>query len=749
MPAQIITAGAFNPISVELFDAYGNVAAATPSSTPITVQMLPQGQTRAVITGNPAGQDITLKSDSATGQFFLVPNSGVPVTTVTIPKGQSLATFYYQDTATVGITAHVAATAAKLGTGFQIEHLNIFAASQVAFLPVGTAVSPAVTFTAGVGATVNGQLEAIDNSPSASTAGGTLILTSSSATGSFTNFIFPGAVGVKVNGSATLTGPFSGPITIVVPAGVPFDQFSFTYTDTKAAAVQFSGSATFGPVALLNGTQQDRVVANPDLTKAHFAFTPTSGTATVNLPSNAFTIELDDQYNNPISAPAGGVTATLSSNSLGTYSFQAAGGANLASNQILIAPGSSTSAAFTYTDNTSSNGSTYTLKATNAANGIVGTASVAVAALPTQISLSTATLPTIVAGQKSGQVTVTLKDGLGNVVNAVHSTTITLTSTNSTTGKFQNVANLGSNVTTLTIAAGSSSATFTYSDTLVSTPILTVTDTTDGFAAKTVTTAVSAAAAAKLSFTTLTGGSVTTGTVVTVRFAYLDQYNNIATTPAGITVTATASGGVVSNMNAAAKTFDFQSATTGTFTIQLTSASPILTGTVNPFTISVRLPTGVNPPAFGNNEFTTPLYATLTAPNQVPSWTWNGVGQAGTTDAPFTNVSPDFPFSNWAFMTGGAAFSQTLDFTSIGVYTLAFYAEERSPAADLTVLLDNSVTNVSPAVTAGALISSSTPTLITVSVSITTVGNHTITFLSGQPNQNTTGTVMFSVVDFV
>ena len=302
----------------------------------------------------------------------------------------------------------------------------------------------------------------------------------------------------------------------------------------------------------------------------------------------------------------------------------------------------------------------------------------------------------------------------------------------------------------LVIPAGSSSATFTYSDTRVGAPTLTVTDTTDKFTAQSVSATIVAGPAAKLSFTTLNGGSVTTGTVVTVSFVYLDKFGNITTPPpAGITVTATASGGSITALDAQAGTFNFQSATAGTFTITLSSKNPTLTPPANPFTITVRLPNGVNPPTFANNEFTTPLYTTITTPNQIPGWTWNNVGQAGTTDFPFTNDSPDFPFSNWAFMTGGAAFSQTLNFTSIGTFTLEFFAEELSPAADLTVLLDNSTTNVSPAITHAAAISASAPTLITVTMNINTVGNHTITFLSGQPAQNTSGTVMFSVVSFV
>ncbi len=740
LPSQNVAVGAANAVELQLLDKFNNVA--TAASNTVVVQGS-SGGSRTTVLG---GQQIALSS-SPSGQFFSDSALTKQISQIVVPIGSSLSPqFYFTDTASVPFDTASASAANLAPKATQQEILNSNFPSQVVF---GTSNSP---FTAGVAASVNGMFEDVHNLAAstivAGSPGGTLTITGGTTTGVFTNFTFDNTTGVTINGSSNLTGPFSGTITIAAPAGTDFGKFSFKYTDTIAGPVTFNAAATFGLTTLKTGTQSDVVVANPDLSKAQLLFSPTSATAEVGSPSGQFTLELEDQFGNPLNDSPVAVTTKLTSSSP-TGTFQAAGGANLPGSQITIAADSATSAPFTYTDTTSSMGSVFTIKATSTTvPPIVATATVAVQAPPTQIVLSANTLGTLTAGQKSGQVTVTLEDANGNVVNAIHNTTITLTSTNTVTGKFQNVTSPNANVTTLSILAGSDSATFTYTDTLASTPTLTVKDTTDGFASQTVSATITAGAAAKLSFTTLTGGSVTVGTVVPVSFVYLDKFNNIATPPAGITVTATASGGSVSNLNAATGTFNFQSATAGTFTIALSSKNPTLTATASPFTITVRLPNGVNPPAFVHPEFDTPLYTTITTPNGVPGWTWNGVGQAGTTDAPITNPSPDFPFSNWAFMTGGAAFSQTLNFTSIGVYTLTFFAEELSPGADLTVLLDNSTTTVSPAVTPAAAISAAAPTQITVTMNINTVGNHTITFLSGQPNQNTTGTVLISVVAF-
>jgi hypothetical protein len=746
VPSQIVTTGAATAVKLELMDRFNNVALAAASSTAIVVQRIPGGGSRTVVVGSVSGQEFAVSS-APSGGFFSDSSLATQANSIVVPKGTSTSpTFYFSDSSLNPFDVAFV-TAAKFITGTQIEFLNPNAASQVAFLPAGSAGSPGVTFTAGVAATVNGQLENFLGAGTAETTAGTVTLTGGSATGVFSNFNFGAAVGVTVNGSSSLAGPFTGPITIGVPSGTSFQTFSFSYTDTKAAAVSFTGVGTFGLTTLISGTQSDVVVANPDLTQAHFTFSPISGMAIVNTPSNSFTIQLQDKFNNPLAAPAGGVTATLTSSSAGTYSFQAAGGANLPGNKITIPQNSTTSAAFTYTDDTSSGNSVYTITAADLTDPIKvgnnGTATVKVQNLPTQIVLSTNTLAPFTAGQKSGTVTVTLEDSLGNVVTAVHTTTITLSST-SAAGTFQTSGTVG-NVTKLTIAAGSSSASFTYSDTRAGTPTLTVTDTTDAFTSQTVAATVNAGTAAKLGFATLFGGTIDTNTITTVQFVYLDAFGNFTTPPAGIIVTATPSGGTVTNMNAQAGTFDFQSATTGTFTIKLSSANPVLVGTTNAFTINVILPNGVNPPAFLNSEFELQSnFQVLTQPNQVVDWIWNAVGQAAVTDAPFTNPSPNFPTSWWVSLTGGAALSQTLNFTSIGSYTLTFFAEVLSPAADVTVLLDGSTANVSPPTIAAANISANAPTTITMTVNVLTTGSHTITVLSGQPNQNTTGFVLVS-----
>ncbi len=738
-PPTIITAGAFNPISLELLDPYGNVAVAAASSTVVKVQKTPHGPTKYIVYGNTVGQEMALSSDSPTGVFFATAGPTTPITTVTIPKGQSVVTVYYEDP-TSGIIANLSATTAKLGSATrQFQTTN--APSQVVFSDPGSpgsAVNPALTFTAGMTQTVHVQMEDVGGLLAASAAGGTITIVSPSATGILSNFKFGGAPpppGVNISGN-------SGTITITVAAGVPISMFSFDYTDTTAGTFTFTAGATLGGVMLQQGSQTDAVVADTTPAQVHVAYVPpVVTTASVNIASDPITIQLQDHFGNVVTAGIGGVNVALSSTSV-TGTFQKAGSAgNITS--IVIAQNAST-AMFTYTDSTAG---TPTITATPA-GGVASSQQIAVSGIPTQIVVSTSNLAPFTAGSISAPVTVTLEDSSNNPANATQDVTITLNSSNSSTGTFQVSGTPGTNVTTLTIPKGSHSATFTYSDTMASTPTLTVNDTTDGLPSKTVAATVTAGAATTLAFTSTTGGTVNTNTPVTVSFEFLDANNNVTTAPGGITITPTdfiqgtntSGGGTFGAIDLATGTFTYQNANANTYSIFLSSTNPTLNPTASPFTITVAT-NSATAPAFQNPNFSAGSIQNV--PPSIPSWNWNSVGTTGVTAAGGSQfaVAPPAPSNGQAaFLTGGAALSQDLNFTATGTFTLTFRAIKASPASGITVSLDGNAVQAIPA----ASISSSSWTLVTISVPVATTGSHTIQFLGNDSG----GTVSFTDITF-
>src|SRR6202044_2668945 len=103
----------------------------------------------------------------------------------------------------------------------------------------------------------------------------------------------------------------------------------------------------------------------------------------------------------------------------------------------------------------------------------------------------TTTAQTLTAGVVSGTLTVQEQDSFGNVSTTAE--TVNLTTSNAATGLFKDNATGTTTITSVTIAAGSSTASFKYVDTLASTPTLTAAAT--GLAAAVQTETVIPAAA--------------------------------------------------------------------------------------------------------------------------------------------------------------------------------------------------------------------------------------------------------------
>src|SRR5205823_2360149 len=138
---------------------------------------------------------------------------------------------------------------------------------------------------------------------------------------------------------------------------------------------------------------------------------------------------------------------------------------------VTISAGSS-SASFKYNDTLVGSP---TLTATDSAldRKTVAQAETVIAAAASKLVFTTTT-QTLTAGVTSNTITVQLADAFNNVATAASSHTVLLSTT--TAGQFRDNATGNTAITSVTIGAGASSASFKYNDTLVGSPTLTATD---------------------------------------------------------------------------------------------------------------------------------------------------------------------------------------------------------------------------------------------------------------------------------
>ncbi len=242
--------------------------------------------------------------------------------------------------------------------------------------------------------------------------------------------------------------------SLVIPAGSSFALFEYEDSQTGYAFItgQTSNASAFG------GTTID--VQNI------LAFTTPKQTLTPGQVSQPITIQLQDADGNPIK-PTSAVTVNLSSNSAGGK-FLDTSSKPLTNNSLTIAAGSS-SASFEYEDGN-----------TGSANISASTSTGAAGAQSETIGYSlafTTPVQSIATNQKSGAITVQLQDGKGNVVKAASAVTLNVT-TYSGTGQFFDASGnpLTKNTfgSTITVAAGSSSASFEYEDSQTGIPTISV-----------------------------------------------------------------------------------------------------------------------------------------------------------------------------------------------------------------------------------------------------------------------------------
>ena len=185
-------------------------------------------------------------------------------------------------------------------------------------------------------------------------------------------------------------------------------------------------------------------------------------------------------------------------------------------------PSGSSTASFKYVDTLASSPTL-----TAAATGLTS-ATQTETVIPAAASqlLFTTMAQTLTAGVVSATLTVQEEDPFGNVTTTAE--TVNLSSFNAATGLFKDNATGLTTITSVSIPAGSSTASFKYVDTLASSPTLTAAAT--GLSSATQTETVIAAAASQLLFTT-SAQALTAGVVSgTLTVQEEDPFGNVSTT---------------------------------------------------------------------------------------------------------------------------------------------------------------------------------------------------------------------------
>jgi streptogramin lyase len=460
-----LVAGSRGPVDVELEDSYGNLGATSTSD-----------------------QAVSLGTTSPAAAFYASSSGGSAITSLTIPAGQSSATFYYADIKKG--TPTITASASPLGSVLvQQEKVDPAPASKVVI------TSAPLTLAAGSrGLVTLGLEDRYGNLGATATADQTIGLVTASSAGGF----YAGASGGNPMTAAT------------IPAG----QSSATvyYGDTQAGTPTVTVSDTalsssVNQVETVNSAPADHFVVTTSFPSSDAAGTP--GTVTVTA---------KDQFGN---TAGGGLhqylgTVDLSSTDSqtsglpATYTFTAGdAGSHTLSDVVLRTAGSQTIKAADSGEPTVAGEATV-----NVVRGAISRVEI------TSLSL------TLVAGTR-GPVSVQLEDAYGNP-GAISSAAQTIgLGTTGAAGAFYATQAGSAPIASVVIPAGQSSATVYYGDTQAGTPTITASDTGLHSSVNQPEAVVPAAADHFVVTTTFPTPDVA-GTAATVTVAAYDHYNNLA-----------------------------------------------------------------------------------------------------------------------------------------------------------------------------------------------------------------------------
>ena len=567
---QTLTAGSVSArITVQRQDRYGNAYA------PNT----------AII--------VNLASSSVTGVFYSDAAGTQVITQITIASGADHAYIYYKDTAVGSPTLTASTTTAgytSATTTFTIRMpVLVFSAGAPQVLTAGS-ISARITVQ---------RQDGSGNAYSPNTAI-TVGLASSSGTGVF----YSDAAGTQV-------------ITqITIASGA--DHAYIYYKDTAVGSPTLTASSTgYAPA-----TTTFMILASG----AKLVFTAGAGqTLTASTVSSVITVQLQDAGGNPISAGAGGVVVSLSTNSSnGRFYLDSAGNNRITS--VTIASGAS-SASFYYWDSSAGH------PTLTASSGSLTPATTTFTINSYYLGFRTGGGQTLAAGVVSSGITVRRYNPDGSSYSGP-AITVALT-TSSSGGHFSANSDGSGTITSVTIASGSStSGTFYYVDSAVGTPVLTASSAgyTSGQTTFTIT-----GPASQLVFTAGTSQSLYTNTVSSVITVQRQDAAGYGVTSGGsITVilakTSTTgsfyansdgSGGAITQITiasgASSANFYYEDTAAGSSTI--TASYTGLTSATTTFTITLN--------QVPNGGFESPGV-----------WTTGGTGYATSQDTDETNIPP-------------------------------------------------------------------------------------------------------------
>ncbi len=444
-----------------------------------------------------AATAVTLSSSSAGGTFYSDAACATPIAGLTIAAGTRTGSFYFRDTRAG--TPTLTAAAVSLSSATQAQTSTPAAPQRLAI------TSAAQTLSAGAcSAAVSLQVQ--DTFGNASpVSGATAVSLSSSSTGAT---FFSGA---------GCTGAVAG---LTLAAGSSSAVFYFR--DTSVGTPTLTAAAT----GLLSATQGQTINA---AAASRLAFLTPSQSLTAGACSGAVTVQSQDAFNNP--SNVGGATAvTFVSTSTGNaFYFDAA--CSAAVTGLTLSAG--TNQGTLYFRDTRAGSPTVTASAPGLSSADQAQSISPAAA--SRLAFTNAPL-TLTAGSCSSGLTITSQDTYGNLTPVSASTVVTL-STSSSAGSFYTSGTCGTAGSTVTLAAGATSATVFYGDTRAGTPTLTAA--AAGFTSGTQAATVNPAAATRLAFTsaaqTVTAGVCSVLVNVQAQDTFGNPVNVASTTTVSLT----------------------------------------------------------------------------------------------------------------------------------------------------------------------------------------------------------------------
>lgn len=365
--------------------------------------------------------DTTVTLTGPPAVFYSDASCTTTITSITIPGGTSSASFYFisNTSGTLGLTA----SAAGLTDGTQNETITSLALSKLKY---DTAAQTVVAGTCSSAVTVTAA-DVFDN-PVLVAAPVNVTMTGASA-----SFFSDAAC------STPLTG-------VTISAGTSSSSFYFKRNVVGVFPLDVSATSLTG------ASQNETIIAAPP---DQLAITsPAQNTIEAGTCSDPVVIQIRDEFGNPTLATSN-TTVDLSAPGTTFYGTNDCSGAPITS--VVIPTGSSTATVYFRRD--SSGAATITID--DAANILDPTTqpSTVVPASANKLAFSTAAQTSIVAGTCSAVIGITTQDAFNNPTNVTADETINL-SAPSTTFYSSSSCTGGTEITSVTIPNGSSSASF-------------------------------------------------------------------------------------------------------------------------------------------------------------------------------------------------------------------------------------------------------------------------------------------------